>query len=179
MAIDYQQEFPEAAALITSSFYVDYCLTGAANLQEAIKLREDFNQLLGKAQMTLRKWRSNSTKLKATIPNNLLEKENVQLISTPAACHKALGVHWDTSLDTLHVAIPVFSENDVPTKGQVLSDIARTFDILGWVSPVTVSLKIVFQHIWQLGIDWDESILPELLILEILHWPMIWRLLKP
>ena len=56
VAIDHQQEFPEAAALITSSFYVDDCLTGAANLQEAVKLREDINQLLGKAQMTLRKW---------------------------------------------------------------------------------------------------------------------------
>ena len=160
--IDHQQEFSEAAALITSSFYVDDCLTGAANLQEAIKLREYLNQLLGKAKMTLRKWRSNSTELKATIPDNLLEKENVQLISAPAACHKALGVHWDTSLDTLHVATSVFSENDVPTKRQVLLNIARIFDIQGWVSPVTVSLKIVLQCIWQLGIDWDESIPPEL-----------------
>ena len=33
VAIDHQQEFPEAAALIISSFYVDDCLTGAANLQ--------------------------------------------------------------------------------------------------------------------------------------------------
>ena len=89
VAIDYQQEFHEAAALITSSFYVDGCLTGAANLQEAGKLREDFNQLLSKSQMILRKWRTNSTELKATIPENLLEKENVQLISAPAACHKA------------------------------------------------------------------------------------------
>ena len=88
-------------------------------MQEAVKLREDLNQLLGKAQMTLRKWRSNSAELKATIPDNLMEKENVQPINAPAACHKALGVHWDTSLDTLHVAIPVFSENDVPTKRQV------------------------------------------------------------
>ena len=98
--------------------------------------------------MTLRKWRSNSTELKATITDNLLEKENVQLISAPVACHKALGVHWDTSLDTLHVATPMFSENDVPMKRQVLSDIARTFDMLGWVSPVTVSLKIMLQRIW-------------------------------
>ena len=56
----------------------------------------------------------------------------------------------------------MFSKNDVPTKRQVLSDIAHTFDILGWVSPVTVSLKIVLQRIWQLRIDWDKSILPEL-----------------
>ena len=33
VAIDHQQEFPEAAALIISSFYVNDCLTGAANLQ--------------------------------------------------------------------------------------------------------------------------------------------------
>ena len=52
VAIDHQQEYPEAAALITSSFYVDDCLTGATNLKETVKLREDLNQLLGKTQMT-------------------------------------------------------------------------------------------------------------------------------
>ena len=65
--------------------------------------------------MTLRKWKSNSTEFKA-IPDNLLQKKNVQLIRMPAACHKALGVHWDASLDKLHITTAVLSKSDIPTK---------------------------------------------------------------
>ncbi len=55
LASDYEQEFPEASALILSSFYVDDCLTGANNLEEATHISEALNHLLDKAQMTLRK----------------------------------------------------------------------------------------------------------------------------
>ena len=162
LALDHQKEFPEAAELILTSFYVDDCLTGADDLQGATKIREALNHLLSKAKMTLRKWRSNSKELKASIPEELLEKEGFQLISAPAACHKALGVHWDTALDSLHVATPVLNETNVPTKRQVLSDVARTFDVLGWFSPVTVFLKILLQRVWHLGLEWDQLLPPEL-----------------
>ncbi len=93
--------------------------------------------------MTLRKWRTNDDNLRATIPPYLLETEETQLIQAPAKCHKALGVHWRTTTDTLHVATPQLDANGRPTKRQVLSDVARTFDILGWFTPVTISLKIL------------------------------------
>ena len=66
--------------------------------------------------MNLRKWRSNSPDLKSTIPEELLEKESVKLIAAPEA---ALGVHWDTVSDTLHVATPKLQATDSPTKRQV------------------------------------------------------------
>ena len=47
-----------------------------------------------------------------------------------------------------------------PTKRSVLSRISRTFDPLGWASPVTISLKILMQDMWILKIDWDTP-LPE------------------
>lgn len=162
LAEDYREEYPEAAHLIETSFYVDDCLTGASTHQEAQHLRESLCELMTKASMTLRKWRSNSSELKATIPDVLLEKEERQLISSPLSCHKALGVHWDTEADTLHVATPTLDENAEPTKRQVLSDIARTFDVIGWFAPVTVSLKVLLQKIWHLGLEWDQTIPPEL-----------------
>ncbi len=98
---------------------MDDCLTGANNLEEATHIREALNHLMDKAQMTLRKWRSNSIDLKAKIPEGLLEKDEVQLISAPSSCHKALGVHWNTANDSLHIATPTLEDIDLPTKRQV------------------------------------------------------------
>ena len=155
---DYQVEYPEASELVLTSFYVDDCLTGADTVQEAVSIWQSLNEMLSKGSMNLRKWRSNSPDLKSTIPEELLEKESVKLITAPEACHKALGVHWDTVSDTLHIATPKLQATDSPTKRQVLSDIARTFDALGWFSPVTITLKILLQRIWHLKIEWNQVI---------------------
>ena len=113
---DYQAEYPEASELVLTSFYVDDRLTGADTVQEAVSIRQSLNEMLSKGSMNLRKWRSNSPDLKSTIPEELLEKESVKLITAPEACYKALGVHWDTVSDTLHVATPKLQATDSPTK---------------------------------------------------------------
>ena len=40
----------------------------------------------------------------------------------------------------------------------MLSDVAKTFDVLGFFSPVTVTLKLLFQKLWQLNLGWDDNI---------------------
>ena len=69
-----------------------------------------------------------------------------------------MGLHWDTAADTLHVATPQLEDNSSATKRQVASDLARTFDILGWFAPSTVKVKAVMQRLWQLGLNWDEQV---------------------
>ena len=162
LAEDHNQEHSRAADIIRRSFYVDDCLTGASSLEEASDIRKELNLLLDKAGMTLRKWRSNSIDLLETIPEVIREMERVQFISAPAQCHKILGVHWHTVQDTLHVATPILQDNDKPTKRQIASDVARTFDVLGWFSPVTIKLKIVLQRLWGLQVDWDQDIPPDI-----------------
>ena len=155
---DYYTEFQQAAEFVCRNFYVDDCLTGVSSLQEATVIRESLNQLLGKACMTHQKWRSNSRDLLATVPDDLKEKENIQLIVAPRECRKALGVHWHTVEDTLHVATPSLQPDDLPTKRQVASDVARTFDILGWFAPAIVTIKLLLQKLWQLQLDWDHLV---------------------
>jgi hypothetical protein len=43
------------------------------------------------------------------------------------------------------------------TKRSLVSDNARTFDVLGWFSPAIVVAKILLQTLWLEGITWDES----------------------
>ena len=112
--------------------------------------------------MKLRKWRTSSAALRATIPDELLETESTLLITTPSSHHKALGVHWDTGHDTLHVATPQLDAGATPTKRQVLSDMARIFYVLGLFTPVTITWKILLQKVWLLGLDWDDMLPSEL-----------------
>ncbi len=56
------------------------------------------------------------------------------------------------------------------TKRSIVSDIARTFDVLGWLAPATVKMKMLFQRLWELKLDWDQEVPPE--VQECHH---IWR----
>ena len=118
--------------------------------------------------MQLRKWRTNSPGLLETIPEELRgEKDPLQLLAAAGDCQKALGIHWDTVSDQFHVSTPSLTPNAGPTKRQVASDVARTFDLLGWFSPSVVVLKILLQSLWKLGMTWDEPV-PD-------HLTTVWR----
>ena len=131
LADDYSQSHSQAADLIHTSFYVDDCLTGADTVAEADSIRTSLNSLLSKAKMTLRKWRSSSDELLATIPIELRETETKQHIQSPPSHIKTLGLHWDTGQDSLHVATPVLDQDTSLTKRRILSDVSQTFDVLG------------------------------------------------
>ena len=158
VAEDYKNEFPKAAAIILGQFYVDDCLTGADTPEEASSIRQELNELLLQPRMRLRKWRTNSPDVLETIPEELREDDPVHIISTPTDFQKALGVHWDTVRDTLHVATPALVTFTEPTKRQVASNVAKTFDLLGWFAPSVVMLKILLQRLWKLGMTWDEPV---------------------
>ena len=39
-----------------------------------------------------------------------------------------------------------------------MSDIARTYDILGWFAPSIVVMMILLQRLWEANLDWDEEV---------------------
>ena len=85
------------ATLVPTKFYVDYFLHGTNSIEEAQAVRKDIKALLAKAQMKLRKWRTNSPELRAIIPSELLETEPLYVSSSSISSFpKTLGVHWDT-----------------------------------------------------------------------------------
>ena len=125
VAKDFDVEFAVASEIVLKDFYVDDLLTGTNNLDEAIILRSQLNVLLERGGFLLRKWRSNSKDLLATIPEELNEKEPVTELKFPGDCLKALGVHWDTDQDTLHVSTPNIQLCGELTKRKLVSDVAR------------------------------------------------------
>ena len=99
-ASDLREKYPLAADTIVRSFYVDDCLTGASTVDDPRILREKLCQLLQEVGLTLRKWRSNSTLLLDSIPEDLKEKSpDVVISADPTVYGKTLGIHWNTQTD--------------------------------------------------------------------------------
>ena len=142
-----------------ASFYVDDLLAGADTVAQAVELFRDLREMLSKGGFDLKKWRSNSSEVLKAIPPDLQEPVPTQdLVDLHSAQYpKALGVTWDSKKDNMstHVQLPC---TFVSTKHGVISDIARTFDVLGWIAPVILQMKVVFQQLWQLKIGWDEEL---------------------
>lgn len=68
LAKEHEGEFPNAAEVLKSDFYVEYMLTGTSNLADAIKYK-DMNELLRRGGFNLRKWCSNDSSVLKGIPN--------------------------------------------------------------------------------------------------------------
>ena len=70
VAKDHTAQYPLAAEVINTTFYVDDRLTGAPEPREAIELQRQLFHLLQQAGMKLRKWRSNSQKFSTPFLQN-------------------------------------------------------------------------------------------------------------
>ena len=131
-AADHGQEHPIAAQYIMESFYVDDLLAGANSEEEALELFSSLRSVLKKGGFNLCKWRNSSPFVLNSIPDDLQEKLPVkEVTSMQSPSHpKALGLEWDSRLDLMSPAIHLSSTYS-RTKRGIVSDVSKTFDILG------------------------------------------------
>ena len=158
-ADDFGKEFPQAQWHVKHSFYVDDLMGGADTEKEALLLYERLSSMLEKASFHLRKWRSSSADVLKEIPSALQETLPTQeLVDLHSASYpKALGVAWDSRADTMftHISLPT---SYASTKRGIVSDIARTFDVLGWLSPAILPMKLLYRDLWKAKLDWDSEV---------------------
>lgn len=169
IAIEQKEQYPEAAQVISQSFYMDDVLTGASTVEKALQLRRDLNSVLATGRMPLCKWRSNSTDLLNSIPYELREQSDLTLTASSSNSQKTLGVHWASVLDDLHIATPDVQPSLSLTKRQLISAIARIFDPVGWFTPAVMTPRILAQEAWKLHQGWDEQ-LPKSILLPWQGW---------
>ena len=132
VAHDFGHQYPIAHPLIFDSFYVDDLLTGADTPEQAQHIYQQTRALLLKGNFDLRKWRSSSSTVLDSIEPSLREKLPVQdLTGSQQGSHpKALGVEWDSTQDTVSTSLCLPTSYS-STKRGIISDVARTFDVLG------------------------------------------------
>ena len=169
-ADDHGEDYPKATQHIKDSFYVDDFLGGANNVEEAIQLFHDLRTVLEKGGFDLRKWRSSSPNVLSHIPADLHE---VDPLKTSTATHvsthsKALGLRWDSTSDVMSPAIS--SDNlTSPTRRGLVSAVFKTYDVLGWIAPTLLQMKLLIQGLWKSTKGWDDLV-PEKAIKAYLDW---------
>ena len=115
--------------------------------------------------MPIRKWCSNSKEVLAQIPED--DRETATVVVAPDEHGvKTLGVGWHMVDDKFVFIVPdalrhhpTLESPDTPlTRRKLLSSIATVFDPLGWIAPVTVCMKILFQRSWSVTSDWNDKL---------------------
>ncbi|XP_011252903.1 uncharacterized protein LOC105249275 [Camponotus floridanus] len=144
--------FPLAIPILQDNIYMDDVLFGADDILLLHQSREQLCALLSCGGFHLHKWVSNSSTLLSDIPeechglagntaNSRGEFQRSRIIMEPAFQFRA--------------SLPQSLPN---TKRKILSTIAKLFDLLGWLIPVTINAKIFMQQLWRLKINWDDAI---------------------
>ena len=172
------------------SIYVDDVSFGADSEESAFQLYQKSKSVLAEGGLNLRKFITNSRQLQERIEQCELaitpvEKPNVK--ANPSVREedksyakdtlgdsqerqgeqKILGVKWDFPEDHLVFDLRTMAthlRDLVPTKRHIVGVTTRFYDPLGFVAPVTVQFKMLFQELCVSKIDWDELLAGELLI---------------
>ena len=169
-ATDFGNDCPVAQQHIRQSFYVDDFFGGAESEEEACVLREDLNSILSQGGFSLKKWRSSSKKVLESIPEEMVEEiPDRKTLDSHSSCYpKALGLVWDSKLDEMATDVDIAKDYSLTKRG-VVQDIARTFDVLGWLAPVILKMKLLYRTLWMKKIDWDQPV-PADLAEEHIEW---------
>ena len=169
----------EIAKKVAKSLYVDDLTTGSKNEEEGWHLYEKSNKMLKEGGFELRKWESNSTKLSTKINSaektqnepvtnqKILEdtRSYTETVSNNATIvdgeTKVLGLVWDKKKDEIFFRLDDLLQNgrkNKCTKRNILAKIAGIYDPLGFLSPIIIKLKVIFQKICEGKGGWDDNV---------------------
>lgn len=155
LAVDEGSCHPYAAPLLTTSVYIDDFLSGASDVESALRLQADLILLLKKGGFSLRKWSSNCPKLLEHLPKEHCDS-SLFTFETDSSV-KILGITWNPTPDNFCFQLNI-PNRDVYSKRTLLSDIASIYDPCGWLAPFVISSKILMQQLWLLGLGWDDPL---------------------
>ncbi|XP_044759024.1 uncharacterized protein LOC123316838 [Coccinella septempunctata] len=152
LASNEEIDFPLAATVLQSESYVDDILSGSDTLEGARGLQEQLISLLRRGGFELRKWSSNIPELINHLPPDHRHQQSLNFDDNSVL--KILGLRWFPSGDHFSYSIDI---NEKPvTKRTILSDLAHIFDPIGFLTPFTFFVKHLIQHLWTLGLQWDD-----------------------
>ncbi|GFW28900.1 pro-Pol polyprotein [Trichonephila clavipes] len=134
-------------------------MSAAKSLSEALELQNQLTQMLFSAGLGLRKWASNCYELLNSIDSDM-RLSNASLNIDNDDTVKTLGIQLHPASDVFYFKITPLSFKGTLTKRTLLSTIAKTFDPLGWLLPITIQYKTIMQRLWEQQLLWDERVPP-------------------
>ncbi|GFQ75296.1 DUF1758 domain-containing protein [Trichonephila clavata] len=153
----FKRTYTRDSTAALKDFYVDDLMSGANSLSEALELQNQLTQMVSSAGLVLRKWASNCSELLNSIDSDM-RLSNTSLNIDNDDTVKTLGILWHPASDVFYFKISPLSFEGTLTKRTLLSTIAKTFDPLGWLSPITIQYKTIMQGLWKQQLKWDERV---------------------
>ncbi|XP_057367080.1 uncharacterized protein LOC130688111 [Daphnia carinata] len=146
-AKDNNAKFPDAAASVRTSFYVDNYLDSFKSEDEAIKRARQLKELLQLGGFNLTKWSSSSRKVLAALKPLGLANQKLDLDLDKLPMDQALGILWDSEIDTFTFNVGEKVQlYATPTKRNLVSVVATVYDPLGFVAPMVFAMKMLMQE---------------------------------
>lgn len=156
LAEDEGDRFPEAAKVLRHCFYVDDLSTSLHSEEQAIEIYHQLKEMLATAQFEIVKWATNSQEVLDHIPEEDREvSDSISLNEDQTV--KTLGLRWSPKSDIFSFAVNIDVKRP-HTKREILSEISKIYDPLGFISPVVIKAKILIQKIWMLNLGWDDAV---------------------
>ncbi|XP_073942463.1 uncharacterized protein [Choristoneura fumiferana] len=141
---------------VADKCYVDNLVINADSICKAKEVYEEAREAFGELAMNIRDWTSNSEEFMASIP----ESQRCKKLDSV----KVLGLLWDLKDDTLRLNLKKnMLERDVvqvKTKKDVLRMLARFYDPCGFIAPLVLPAKLLFQELCAKKLKWD-SVMPD------------------
>ena len=148
-----------------NDLYMDDSISGSNSSEKCFEFYLRMKTILKEGNFNLRKWISSCAETMEKI-NSFEEQEFGEKSVHPDKFHKVLGILWDFENDDLFFDLKnVASLSHISTKREFLKVLPSVYDPLGVVSLTIATLKMLFQKICMIKINWDE-ILPETIIAE-------------
>ncbi len=152
----WQQREPEIVAELRKNLYVDDLLTGGITVAEAQEKKTKMTDVLSDATFKLHKWNASEKELEGDDAKGESQTFAKQQLHVKSSDSKLLGLAWDKESDTLTITFP--QESLSTTKRGILSKLARIYDPLGLVSPITVEGKMIYREVCDAKWSWDAQI---------------------
>ncbi|XP_011503659.1 PREDICTED: uncharacterized protein LOC105366798 [Ceratosolen solmsi marchali] len=152
---DEGEKYPLALPAILHGRYVDDIFGGADTPQELQETALQLQYLCMAGGFPLAKWHSSHRDILTAIN---ADKTQDSVIEFDDCKTKILGLQWSPQEDKFTFLTMVSADMDCFTKRKILSDIAKIFDPLGFVSPVVIKAKLLLQELWLHTIRWDDPL---------------------
>ena len=149
----------DVCRFVANDFYVDDGLTSTPTATQAVDLMKRTQTALDKnGGIRLHKIASNSEQVMDSFPKDDLAKDlaSLDLSKDFLPVQRSLGLSWCLGRDCFTFLLP---ETEKPfTRRGVLSVINSVYDPMGFVSPVTITGKILMKTMMTDKCGWDEPL---------------------
>lgn len=139
--------------MLKNYLYVYDLLSGADSINEARAIQDELIALLARGGFSIRQWASNDERVindlaTMTLHANLIHDEDCSL--------KTLGITWSARDDQIRYTARSIKVSERATKRNILSEIAKIFDLLGLLGPIVLYAKKLMQDLWRCQIKWES-----------------------